>query len=87
MNTLEDRVAALEQQMSTLRSEMRSEVKQAAHELRDDSDFVRPYWVGGLSHMSDHAFTRVSRWAFWIILGSIGSVGLIYLGKLGVLFK
>ena len=84
---LEARVEYLEKQIQTLREEMRAEIKWAAHELRSDSDFIRPYWKDGAEHFLDHIFTLASRKVLWIVLGAIGTAILLWVGSTGVLFK
>ena len=72
---LANRVAALEEQVRTLRSEVRGQIVEAAHNLRDDDEFVGPFWRKGADHMGDHIVTRAGRKIFlWIITGVIGAL-------------
>lgn len=84
---IDERVEALERQITTLREELRREIKQAAHELRGDSDFIKPYWKDGADHFLDHIFTLASRRILWVVLGAIGTAILLWVGSTGVLTK
>lgn len=84
---IDQRVETLERQVATLREEMRREIKQAAHELRGDSDFIKPYWKDGADHFLDHIFTLASRRILWVVLGAIGTAILLWVGSTGVLTK
>ena len=69
---IEERLSTLEQH-AVLRDELRSEIKRAAHELRDDSAFSRPYWQGGADHISNHWFDKAARRLLWAVLGVFGA--------------
>lgn len=84
---IDQRVEALERQISTLREELRQEIKRAAHELRGDSDFIKPYWKDGADHLLDHIFTLASRRILWVVLGAIGTAILLWVGSTGVFTK
>ena len=81
---LTDRVEALEAQVLALRGSMRDEIKRAAHELRDDSDFSGPYWRSGADHAVDHLFTKASRKLLMYVAGAIAAALLLWLGSLGI---
>lgn len=72
---LESRLATLEQH-AVLREELRAEIRRAAHELRDDSEFSRPYWQSGADHMSNHLFDKAARRLLWLVLGIFGAAGM-----------
>jgi hypothetical protein len=81
MTDLESRVAALEQQLKSLREEMDERIVLAAHRLRDDSGFITPFWQKGAEHMGEHAITRAGRKVFlWLCTGIIGAL-LMYAGS------
>lgn len=84
---IDQRVEDLERQIHTLREELRREIKQAAHELRGDSDFIKPYWKDGAEHFTDHLFTLASRRILWVVLGAIGTAILLWVGSTGVFTK
>jgi hypothetical protein len=86
VDEIEARIAALEQH-AVLRSELRAEIRRAAHELRDDSDFSHPYWQKGLDVMTDHGLTKLGRKFVVWILGALAAALLLWLGSLGVLWK
>jgi hypothetical protein len=71
---IEERLSTLEQH-AVLRSELRTEIKRAAHELRDDSSFARPYWQTGADHISNHWFDKAARRLLWLVLGILGTAG------------
>ena len=81
---LEHRVEALEAQVIALRESMRYEIKRAAHELRDDSDFSGPYWRSGADHAVDHLFTKASRKLLIYVAGAVAAATLLWLGSLGI---
>jgi type VI protein secretion system component VasF len=83
---IEERLSTLEQH-AVLREELRGEIKRAAHELRDDSDFAGPYWRRGADTAVDHLGTKVAKKIGMYIVGAIAAALLIWLGSLGVLFK
>lgn len=71
---LADRVGALERQLDTLREEIQAQIVDAAHQLRDDSAFIKPFWKSGAEHMGEHALDKASRKIFlWIATGLIGA--------------
>lgn len=82
-DNLETRVEVLERKLAVLREEMRAEIKRAAHELRQDSDFAKPYWRDGADHITDHLFTQASRKLLWVVLGALGSAFLLWAGSHG----
>ena len=81
------RVDALEAQLEVLRDELRAEIKRAAHELRDDSDFVGPYWRNGADHVTGHLTDKAARKLLLFVVGAITAALLMWLGSLGLLFK
>lgn len=83
---IEDRLSTLEQH-AVLRDELRAEIKRAAHELRDDSDFSVPYWQRGADTATEHLLTRAGRKMLIYILGACGAALLLWVGSLGVLWK
>jgi hypothetical protein len=85
-DSIEARLAWLEQH-AVRRAELREEIKKAAHELRDDSDFSRPYWTSGADTATDHLFTKASRKVLIYIAGAAAAAFLLWLGSLGVFFK
>ncbi len=87
LDNLDERVEMLERQLVVLREELRREIKQAAHELRGDSDFIKPYWKDGAEHFTEHLFTLASRRILWVVLGAIGTAVLLWVGSTGVLTK
>jgi len=83
---IEERLSTLEQH-AVLREELRGEIKRAAHELRDDSDFSRPYWQGGADTATEHLITRAGRKVLIYIAGACAAAFLLWIGSLGVLWK
>lgn len=83
---IEERLSTLEQH-AVLREELRSEIKRAAHELRDDSDFSQPYWAKGLDIMTEHGLTRAGRKILIYVAGAAAAAFLLWVGSLGVLWK
>lgn len=85
---LAERVKLLEDQLVVLREElireMSSEIKRAAHELRDDSDFAGPYWRSGADHVADHLTTKAARKLLLYVIGAIAAGALMWLGSLGI---
>jgi hypothetical protein len=79
-----ERVDALEAQVSALRDEMRAEIKRAAHELRDDSDFAGPYWRSGADHVTEHLTTKAARKLLMYVIGAIATGLLLWAGSLGI---
>ena len=77
----------LERKMDALSSLIDERLTHTAHKLRDDKDFIKPFWHAGADHMGERAVNRIGVWLFWIVVGSFGSVTLIWLGRTGVLFK
>ena len=84
--TIEQRIAELEAH-AVRKEDLRAEIKRAAHELRDDSDFAGPYWRRGADTAVDHLGTKVAKKIGMYIVGAIAAALLIWLGSLGVLFK
>jgi hypothetical protein len=84
--TIEQRLDALER-TAVRRTELRDEIKRAAQELRDDSDFSRPYWQIGADTATEHLVTRASRKLLIWVVGAIGAAALLWLGSLGVFFR
>jgi hypothetical protein len=76
LGDLQRRVDYLETQVRVMRDEIRDEIKAAAHELRDDSDFSGPYWRSGVGHMSEHMLTRMGRWLVRIVGYALGAAAL-----------
>jgi uncharacterized protein YdhG (YjbR/CyaY superfamily) len=85
-NDLEQRIAFLEAH-AVRREEIRAEIKKAAHELRDDSDFAGPYWSYGADRMVDHVGTKAAKKLGMYVIGAIVAALLLWLGSLGVFFK
>jgi hypothetical protein len=78
---LEARVRALEATVAKLREE----IKTAAHELRDDSSFMRPLSERIVDHGSDHLLGRAGK-ALLKWIGVIGVGIIIFLaGKWGII--
>lgn len=72
---LADRVAALERQLDTLCTELDERIVAAAHQLRDDSAFIKPFWKSGAEHMGEHALDRAGRKVFlWLATGGAGAL-------------
>ena len=78
---LEQRVELLERQIEELRRSWRSEMKLVAHELRADSDFMKPASEKFVDHAGSHLFDKAARRLLWVVLGIFGSaaVGLAVL--------
>ena len=83
---IEHRIAALEAH-AVRRADIRDEIKRAAHELRDDSDFAGPYWRSGADHAIDHLSTKAAKRLAMYVIGAVAAALLIWLGSLGVFFK
>lgn len=81
------RVESLEAQIEALRAELRAEIKKAAHELRDDSDFAGPYWRSGADHVTGHLTDKAARKLLLFVVGAVTAALLMWLGSLGLLFK
>tara|TARA_R110000868_G_scaffold79462_1_gene226144 strand:+ start:80 stop:430 length:351 start_codon:yes stop_codon:yes gene_type:complete len=80
-------VKDLKRELSTLRLELKSMVIEAAHDLRDDSDFSVPYWKAGADHVADHWWGKLSRRGMVVVLGACAAALLIWLGTLGIVLK
>ena len=76
LGDLQRRVDHLENQVRVMREEIVDQVKKAAHQLRDDSDFTGPYWRDGVGHVSDHIFTKAGRWLLSIVGYAVGAAAL-----------
>lgn len=78
---LAQRVAVLEAAVAALKSQ----IKEAAHELRDDHAFMRPYGEALAGHVADHWMSNAGRSVIkW--LAAIGVGVLLFLaGRWGVL--
>jgi hypothetical protein len=83
-SNIEARVRSLETYVQLLREELRDEIKKAAHELKGDSDFIKPYWRDGAEHFFDHLLTMASRRVFWLVLGAIGTALTLWAGSSGI---
>lgn len=71
LQALKRRVAVLEAACS----EMRREFKAAAHELRDDSDFMKLSAQSLSDHAVSHWFDKAARKLLWFVLGVLGTAG------------
>ena len=78
LGDLQRRVDHLETQIRVMRDEIVEQVKQAAHQLRDDSDFTGPYWRDGLGHMGEHMLTKAGRWLIGIVAYALGAAALAF---------
>jgi hypothetical protein len=71
IDALRQRVAALESACAA----MRAEFKAAAHELRDDSDFMKLSAQSLSDHAVSHWFDKAARKLLWFVLGILGTAG------------
>lgn len=71
LQALKRRVAALESACV----EMREQFKLAAHELREDEDFMRPAAQSLSDHAVSHWFDKAARKLLWFVLGVLGTAG------------
>jgi hypothetical protein len=71
IDALRQRVAALESACK----EMRAQFKAAAHELRDDSDFMKLSAQSLSDHAVSHWFDKAARKLLWFVLGILGTAG------------
>ena len=77
-------VRDLKREVSTLRLELKSLVIEAAHELRDDSNFSLPYWKDGADTVANHWWGQISRRGMIFVLGTAAAGLLLWLGSLGL---
>lgn len=82
-NDLTARVEALEQKLAVLRDELDDRIISAAHRLRDNREFIVPFWRGGVDHAGDHLFTKIARWLSAIVIGAVSIWVLIWAAASG----
>jgi hypothetical protein len=80
-------VRDLKREVSTLRLELKSMIIEAAHDLRDDSNFSVPYWKDGADAVAEHWWGKLSKRGMALLVGACAVALLIWLGSLGIVFK
>jgi hypothetical protein len=78
---LETRVHALEKTVAQLRTE----IKAAAHELREDSNFMKPYSQSVANHVADHWIGTAGRALIKYLAIIIVGIVLFLAGRWGIL--
>lgn len=72
---LQARVESLEARLDAILNELDERIIMAAHTLRDNQDFIGPFWRGGVDHMGDHMLTRAGRRiVLWLLTAGIGAL-------------
>lgn len=85
IEALHEAISRLTIAVNALSGNLKSITKEAAHELRDDKEFVGPAWRSGADHMLDHWLTKSGRNIVKWLLSIALAAGLVLAGKLGVL--
>lgn len=80
-------VRDLKREVATLRLELKSMIIEAAHDLRDDSNFSVPYWKDGADAVADHWWGKLSKKGMALLVGACAIAILIWFGSLGIVFK
>lgn len=83
----QEEVRDIKRELSTLRLELKSMVIEAAHDLRDDTGFLVPYWKSGAEAVAEHWWGKLSKKGMALLVGACAIALLIWFGSLGIVFK
>jgi len=81
------KIEKLEHEMREMRASLRAMLIEVAEELRDDSEFTKPYWQNGADQVAEHWWGKISKRGMVFILGTAAAGLLIWFGSLGLLGK
>lgn len=81
------KIDKLEHDLREMRASLRAMLIEVAGELRDDSDFQRPYWQNGADTVAEHWWGKISRKGMVFILGTAAAGLLLWFGSLGLFGK